>query len=131
MIETVLMGILKNDAAITAIAAGRVYPVILPQGAVMPALVYQQISSSEPYTCSGPVGLIDIRFQITCWAASHNQVVNLAAAVKNALSFYRSTTEGIEGTRIESIGDISYIGSAEAQSRYGKYVDVTISYKEQ
>ena len=130
MIETALLSILKNNPAVNAIVGSRVYPMYLPQTVTSACLVYQQVGSSEDYSCDGPEGLVDARFQITCWAPAHATAVNLAAAVKRCLAFYRSSTEGISATRIMGMGDIPNLGEVENVNRYGRFIDVTISYQE-
>ena len=130
MIETELLSLLKNDPGITDIIGARVYPLYLPQGLRTAAIVYQQIGSSEDYSTAGAIGIVDYRFQITCWSPTSLPTVQLAAAVRNCLTNAGFSTEGILAVRIEGTGDIGYVGETEAANRYGKYLDVIISYAE-
>jgi len=129
MIETDLLSLLKNYPAISDIVGERIYPMYLPQGLRTAAIVYQQIGSPTEYSCDGPE-LIDYRFQITCWSPTSVVTSRLAAAVKRCFYNAGFANEGILAVRIENMSDVPYTGEVESAVRYGKFVDVVISYRE-
>ena len=45
----------------------RIYPNVLPQNAVLPAITYSDPSEVEGYTLDGPDGLPEVRVQIAVW----------------------------------------------------------------
>lgn len=67
--------------AVSALVGSRVYPLTLPQGALLPALTYQVISGvGEADTQSGP-GVQRRRVQFNCWAATYGAACQLADAL--------------------------------------------------
>lgn len=77
-----------------SVAGGRVYPLILPQNAGLPAVVMQRVSSVPDYVHEGASGLELGRFQFTVWAENYAAAKATAAAVIAALSGYK----GLMGT---------------------------------
>lgn len=92
--------ILTDDAAVAALIANRVYPVILPQHPVLPAVTYSEISSIGDIHMSGPSGLVQSRFQFSVWGSTTASVSQVSQAVKSALNGF--------------VGDKSY-GSSSPQ----------------
>jgi hypothetical protein len=133
-LEAALSTALKSDATLAALHGGRVYHVVIPQGIAGDCLVCQEISGIEAVTTDGQTGLIDARWQITLLAATHARAVALRDAV---MAFARgglcAALAGIDAQAvvIANRGDVSALNDqAEQLSRYGKFVDLTISYSE-
>lgn len=73
------------------VAGQRVYPLSLPQNAVLPAVVVQRVSGLPDYTHDGDSGLEPGRFQFTSWAESYAAAKATALSVKAALSGYKGS----------------------------------------
>lgn len=73
-------------------AGGRVYPLTLPQGTTMPALVYQQVSGGRLRSHGGSFGRP--RWQIDCWASTYAEARTLAGEVESCLEAYRGAMGG-------------------------------------
>ena len=72
--------------AISSLVSGRVYPVILPEQTLYPALVYRRISGASETTLDGVDGLIQARFQFDCWGHVFGDITVLSSALKTALT---------------------------------------------
>ena len=72
-------------AALAALAAGRVYPLLRPQGTGLPAVVYQRVSTVPTLALTGNTGLDAVRLQIASWGASYQDARELAQDVRAAL----------------------------------------------
>jgi hypothetical protein len=95
VIETALRELLETNAGVQAIAAGRVWPLKLPQSAELPALVYQRISTPDPpLGLEGEVGPSRPRFQVSSWAATDGVARQLGAAVRTALHGHSGVIAG-------------------------------------
>lgn len=132
-IEAAIVIWLKADPDLAVLTVGRIYPVYIPQAMVGDAIVYQEIAGEEEVTCDGYVGMVEGRFQLTCWSATHAGAVRLREALVTALkAFAPGTWSGtrIETVRIEGRGEIQALSEAEEQIRFGKWVDVTFAYVE-
>ena len=77
----------------------RVYPLTLPQGAVLPAVVYQLVGGEGPLHSHGDVqaggrtgrSFQRSRIQLGCWAHSARAAETLAAEVETAVDGFAGT----------------------------------------
>lgn len=93
-IEEGLYDYLKNYAGISSLVSSRIYPMVMPDEAVFPNLVYQKISGIRSASHDGHSGLAHPRFQISCWAETYPAAKMLARQVVLALHGYT----GLMGT---------------------------------
>lgn len=81
---------LLADTAIAAIVAARVYPLRLPQpkaGVVnLPAIVIQRISGFRFKHLRGADALARPRYQVDCWAQTHDAATALGSLVRQRLN---------------------------------------------
>jgi hypothetical protein len=63
----------------------RVFPLTLPQGATLPAIVYQRVSPRSTSTHDGAGGVVSPRFQFKCWASTYAAACALRVALKALL----------------------------------------------
>ena len=80
-IEDALFTLLTGDSGVAALISNRLYPLVVPDGATLPAVAYQQISLVPMKTHSGPDDLRHERYQFTI----HGSGYDSARAVKRAL----------------------------------------------
>jgi len=99
-LEEALYAHLSGDADVAALVGDRIYPLLVPQDADLPALAYQRISGVPIYAHDGPPGLARARVQITCLGRSYSEAKDLAARVRAALSGYRGTMGGAGGVEV-------------------------------
>lgn len=88
-IELGLYSLLTNAAGLTALLATptSVYPNVLPEGALCPAITYERVSAEREYALNnGPAGLARPRFQIKCWGQNGPQGDGQGYADANALA---------------------------------------------
>jgi hypothetical protein len=88
-IRPALRAFLLADAAIAAIVAARVYPVVLPQGERGPSIVYTRVSGAGDHHMQGASGLARVRMQIDVWASTPDLAAPLANLVKERIDGYR------------------------------------------
>ena len=132
-IEAAIVTRMRADETVAALIEDRIYPMYLPQGETRAAVTYQQVSGVDGTTTDGALGLVDSRWQFTCWSSSHPTCLALMEAVRALWSFFAGTVAGvtIQGTQVLDRGDVPALNDqAEALTRYGKYLDVQISYEE-
>lgn len=88
-------------------AGERVYPMRLPQGSSLPAIVYREISPGIEYTQGGQSGVSEPRYQLDCWGADELAAKLLAFYVTSALSGYKGAmgSEQVQATFIEGRQD--------------------------
>jgi len=88
MIQADVYNILSDNEEVKDIVSIRIYPSRLPQGTIVPAIVYT-INNIEPIkSLNGESGLDYGLVKIICWAKNYTTVNLLASAVRSA--FYES-----------------------------------------
>jgi hypothetical protein len=95
MIQADIYKVLSESSAIIEIASSRIYPLRLPQGATVPAVVYSINNIVPIKSLSGESGLDNALVDITCWAKDYTTVHLLASAVRSA--FVESGAGVMEG----------------------------------
>lgn len=66
-------------------AGSRVYPLSAPQGAPLPRITYQRISTAPENTLGGRANLDQVRVQLDCWASTLAGVAALASQARDAM----------------------------------------------
>lgn len=79
---------LKSDNTLDGYIDGRIYPVALPESVTLPAVTYQQISTTSTQSHGTASVLPRHRYQITSWAGSFDGAAQVAARVKSLLDGY-------------------------------------------
>lgn len=110
--EEAFVGLLRGASAVTVIVGSgsdaRIYPNRPPQGVASPFVTYERISTVpiEPTLNEGLPFLYETLVQVDCWAerltsaSGYQQVRDLAAAVRTALSETGTISAGVEMRRI-------------------------------
>ena len=131
--ERALHSILSSDGGVTQLVGDNIHPVQIDQGKGLPAIAYQQISGPREYNVSGPIGWVQSRYQITCWGSNYDEAVDLATAVRIAVSGYSGTSASLVIDHIFVIdeGDISNLFAENSELQvHGKRIDIQIVFKE-
>jgi len=85
--EEGLFAYLDAYPGLTLEVGSRIYPLLLPQNPVLPAVTYQRISTSRLHAFERSL-LPHPRFQFNCWAESFPRAKDVAEQVKLALDVY-------------------------------------------
>jgi hypothetical protein len=107
-IEEALVTRMLATSTITALigsgTTARLFPLVIPQTATLPAIAYQKISSPKEQAHTGSSHLCRSRLQITCEADNYAAVKALATAVKDCWNSFRGTVSGlrIDGCAIDN-----------------------------
>jgi hypothetical protein len=133
MIESALTSYLLANGDIASLVGTRVYPVLIPQRAALPLLVYQVISDMPDYHLRGESGLTVARIQIDCVAATYSQVKTLAQYVRLACGGYRGQlgTVAVEWMNAEQFSDMpAEPRSGEQETIYRVIVEIRVAYQQ-
>ena len=94
-IESGLFAFLTANTGISALVGARIYPLKIPEGATLPALVYHKINGPSEHSKDGDMSLNHPRFQLTCWATKYADAKAVRTAVATALNgFVNGSTMG-------------------------------------
>jgi len=132
-IERAIRTLLVDDGGVAALVGSRVFPIRREQGSSLPAIVYQQISGPRFYKVTEPMGWVESRFQVTCWAGTYAESRALSDAVREAVGGYSGTSESviIDHVFIADEGDVAQLTAGNAElAMYGKRLDIEVVFHE-
>ena len=84
------------QSAITDLISTRLYPVLLPQNATLPAATYRRVDSPRIHSHDGASGLASPRFQVDIWVDAKAPDDQYAALLAIGDAF-RQTLDGYSG----------------------------------
>lgn len=90
-ITAALRAHLLDDGPIAALVAGRCYPLRLPQKVTLPAIVLTRISETRVAHLRGADALARPRYQVDCWATTHDAATELGTLCRQRLNGYTGT----------------------------------------
>lgn len=93
--EAFLYQRLTSQTAVSSLIGSRVYPLIAPQGAPLPLVVYQRVSVDRPQSLTGNVGNPVVTLQLTSYGTSYTNVKAIARAVRLTVDGWTGTTAGV------------------------------------
>jgi hypothetical protein len=85
-LEPRIFSILTGYTAVAAVVGTRVYPLVLPQKAEIPAISYLRVDGVQDANLSGNSGMEAVRVQVDCWGRTYAQAKGLAADVADAMA---------------------------------------------
>lgn len=126
-----LRTVLLADGTVAGLASTRVYPVVMPQGGTLPALVLQVISGPRPVTLSGAVEPAPHRVQVDAWAETYAAAHALRAAAEAAVNGHDGTTGDtvFQFVGVEDRRDDYEPAREEGSSRYRASLDLIIWHR--
>lgn len=130
MSELAVYTILKDTAAVSALVAGRVYPVQAPQNPTYPLVTYQRISAVRVRSVDGPSGLAQPRIQVDAYATTYAGAKALAAAIRGALDGYRGTAGGVRVGGVSLLSDIDFFEEDVDPKLYRVSMDYLVTHDE-
>ena len=85
MIEQGIKELLTSSTEFSAIAANRLYPLLLPTDSALPAATYNVVSVTPLYELTERVNFTKLRLQIDAWGTTYSDAKDLAAAIVDTL----------------------------------------------
>lgn len=95
-VESDFYGLLSGAGGVTALVSTRIYPDVLPEECVYPAIVFSRSRTDRIVSISGQFFGADVDITVGCWAKTRATADSVAAAVLAALPAGTWTTPGPE-----------------------------------
>lgn len=131
-IESALVSLLKADSTVASLVSTRIYPVVVPQGATLPAIAQSKVSGPRVHAHDGVQQLATPTIQWECKGSTYASAKAVATAVRGAVDGYTGTIGGvtIQAIYVRNEIDGFSLGEAEASSINTVYVDAIVHHKE-
>lgn len=94
-LETALTYALGHHAGLIALVGSRIYPMMVPQGAALPAVTYQRISGERIHAMVDDPGLASPRIQVDAWGSTYSSAKAVAAQVIDCLQRWSGVVETV------------------------------------
>ena len=104
--EEAIVSLLIGDTTINTMISARMYPLVVPQDAIRPAIAYQVISNVPSYAQTGPAGHSRERIQLTLEGNTYAQARSLAREVRRKLGGYRGVVSDLTIGSIQIENDV-------------------------
>lgn len=101
--EEALFAHLKDCTGLKSLINERIYPLILPQKAVLPAITYQKISGERLHKLQGDTGFTRSIYQMSCWAENYAQCKAVAEQLRLCLQNHSGLMGGTEGVAVGAV----------------------------
>ncbi|HEY8390107.1 MAG TPA: DUF3168 domain-containing protein [Clostridia bacterium] len=86
---------LSLDADIHSVIGDRLYPVLLPQNAILPSIVYSPMLANYDSALSGDTGFVRQTVQFSCHDKTFKKARELSRLVKYKLQDYKGNMYGL------------------------------------
>ena len=94
--EAVLRSALVASATVSALVGSRIYPILAPQTAALPFIVWRRSGISREHTLAGPMGVPTVSVEMQLLATTYEQARDLADKVRVVLDGYGATLNNTE-----------------------------------
>jgi hypothetical protein len=94
--ETVLRSALVASANVSELVGSRIYPILAPQTAALPFIVWRRSGISREHTLAGPMGVSTVSVEMQLLAATYEQARELADRCRLVLDGYGATVNNTE-----------------------------------
>lgn len=88
-VEIALVTLITGNAGVAALVGTRMYPNVMPSGATLPCIVYDEENTETVVRAGGDTGLRTGQYMLHYWATSYSAVKAGKAAVLAAINGYQ------------------------------------------
>ena len=107
----VLYEYLSADADIKNRVHGRIYPIVLPQDAPLPAIVYAPVRANYDAALQGDTGFVRQTMQLVAHDSTYKKSRELSRLIKKALQDYHGDMNGLYIQAVFIKSDYEYNGN--------------------
>lgn len=94
--EAVLRSALVGNTSVTAMVGTRIYPLLAPKTAALPFITWRRSGISREHTLAGPMGVPNVSVEMQSFAATYEDVREVADRVRLVLDGYGGTVNNVE-----------------------------------
>ena len=96
LLAEALFAYLKDVSGLNALVGTRIYPLVLPQNPVLPAITYTRVSNpKQRLLARGAADTFRPRIQFDCWAITYKSAQLVASQLQAALQDYAGIMGGV------------------------------------
>ena len=124
---------ISGNTEIQAVVQGRIFPIVLPQDASLPAMVYAPVVANYDSALQGDTGYVRQTIQFVCHEKTFKKARKLSRLVKKALQDYTGDMNGVEIQAVFIKSDYELNGNTSLKfdtEEYMSCIEFDIHYNE-
>jgi len=94
--EAVVRAALVASASVSTIVGSRIYPILAPQTAALPLIIWRRSGIDRQHSLAGPIGTPTVSLEMQLLATTYEQARELADRVRAVLDGYGGTLNNTE-----------------------------------
>jgi hypothetical protein len=94
--EAVLRTALVGNTSVTSMVGTRIYPLLAPKTAALPFITWRRSGISREHTLAGPMGVPNVSVEMQSFAATYEDVREVADRVRLVLDGYGGIVNNVE-----------------------------------
>lgn len=113
---------LCSDANISRYVCGRIYPIVLPEDAPLPAIVYTPVLANYDSALQGDTGFVRQTIQFVCHDTTYKKSRELSRKVKRVFQDYHGDMCGLNIQAVFIKSDYEYNGNTALKFDTDEYM---------
>ncbi len=113
---------LCSDAYISRYVCGRIYPIVLPEDAPLPAIVYTPVLANYDSALQGDTGFVRQTIQFVCHDTTYKKSRELSRKVKRVFQDYHGDMCGLNIQAVFIKSDYEYNGNTALKFDTDEYM---------
>ncbi len=124
-LESAFRSMILSISPVVTLVGTRVYPLILPETPILPAIRYVPAGGTRVHSHDGVSGFQIQRIQVDCYAKTYAEVIALAAAIEAGMDGFNGSSPATFAITLESDQD-----TYEEQPRiWRRQMDFVVQYE--
>lgn len=120
---------LEAHAGLSALVSARIYPLLLPQKATLPAIAYQLISRTAVDTRKESAGLVIARWQFAVNGRTYAATVAVMTQLKLALESFTNSSPRVDDLFLDTERDDTE-PEFDENNYYRRMIDILVWHEE-
>ena len=113
---------LCSDSSISRYVCGRIYPIVLPEDAPLPAIVYTPVLANYDSALQGDTGFVRQTMQLVCHDTTYKKARELSRKVKCVFQDYSGDMCGLNIQAVFIKSDYEYNGNTALKFDTNEYM---------
>ncbi|GEM_PF-941314 len=113
---------LCSDSSISRYVCGRIYPIVLPEDAPLPAIVYTPVLANYDSALQGDTGFVRQTMQFVCHDTTYKKARELSRKVKCVFQDYSGDMCGLNIQAVFIKSDYEYNGNTALKFDMNEYM---------
>ncbi|SCY25230.1 tail completion protein gp17 [Alkaliphilus peptidifermentans] len=113
---------LSNHSDLKEKIGDRIYPIMMPQNAKLPVIIYSQISTRRSHALQKDTGFVSQTIQFSCHGKSYKEAVALSKTLRKILQNFSGTMGDLTIQGVLLIGEVTLSQGTTTNYRTDQFI---------